>query len=236
MNLLAVDTSGPVAGVAVLRDGEVAYEGAAVNRLTHSVNLMPMIEEALGRAGLDVSEIGLYAAVTGPGSFTGVRIGVSAVKGMAHGAGKPLRGRGRAGGAGRRRLPDRRADLSHSGCARGTGVRRGVSGGHAAVRMLSDMAEALPVYLDRALAVAGERRLCFLGDGVSTYRDAIVERLGEQGRDCACPHALSASGQRGRTGLAQPGAERGLSCADAGVPSRAAGRSANRARRLGGRA
>ena len=36
------------------------------------------------------------------------------------------------------------------------------------------------VYLDRALAVAGERRLCFLGDGVSTYRDAIVERLGER--------------------------------------------------------
>ena len=92
MNLLAVDTSGPVAGVAVLKDGEVAYEGAAVNRLTHSVNLMPMIEEALGRAGLDVSEIGLYAAVTGPGSFTGVRIGVSAVKGMAHGAGKPCVG------------------------------------------------------------------------------------------------------------------------------------------------
>ena len=43
------------------------------------------------------------------------------------------------------------------------------------VRMLPNMAEALPVYLDRALAVAGERRLCFLGDGVSTYRDAIVE-------------------------------------------------------------
>lgn len=67
--------------MAVLKDGEVAYEGAAVNRLTHSVNLMPMIEEALGRAGLDVSEIGLYAAVTGPGSFTGVRIGVSARQG-----------------------------------------------------------------------------------------------------------------------------------------------------------
>ena len=48
------------------------------------------------------------------------------------------------------------------------------------VRMLPDMAEALPVYLDRALAVAGERRLCFLGDGVNTYRDAIVERLGER--------------------------------------------------------
>ena len=44
--------------------------------------------------------------------------------------------------------------------------------------MLPNMAEVLPVYLDRALAVAGERQLCFLGDGVNTYRDAIVERLG----------------------------------------------------------
>lgn len=70
----------------------VAYEGAAVNRLTHSVNLMPMIEEALSRSGLDISAVDLYAVVTGPGSFTGVRIGVSAVKGMAHGAGKPCVG------------------------------------------------------------------------------------------------------------------------------------------------
>lgn len=180
MNLLAVDTSGPVAGVAVLKDGEVAYEGAAVNRLTHSVNLMPMIEEALGRAGLDVSEIGLYAAVTGPGSFTGVRIGVSAVKGMAHGAGKPCVG------------VDALEALAAGPCLTDALIcpiqdaRAGQVYGAAflagmpPVRMLPNMAEALPVYLDRALAVAGERRLCFLGDGVSTYRDAIVERLGER--------------------------------------------------------
>ena len=92
MNLLAVDTSGPVAGVAVLRQGQVAYEGAAVNSMTHSVSLLPMVEEALTRSGLDIGDIGLFAAVTGPGSFTGVRIGVSLVKGMAHGAGKPCLG------------------------------------------------------------------------------------------------------------------------------------------------
>ena len=92
MNILAVDTSGPVAGVAVLRSGEVAYEGAAVNKMTHSVNLMPMIEEALGRAGLDVSEIDLYACVTGPGSFTGVRIGAAAAKGFAWGREIPCYG------------------------------------------------------------------------------------------------------------------------------------------------
>ena len=89
MKLLAIDTSGPVCGVAVLEDGHILYEGAAVNKLTHSVSLMPMVEEALNKCSTDISEIELYAAVVGPGSFTGVRIGVSAVKGMAHGAGKP---------------------------------------------------------------------------------------------------------------------------------------------------
>ena len=84
MKILALDTSGPVCGVAVTADGQVLYEGAAVNRMTHSVNLMPMVDEALLRAGVKIAEIDLLAAVVGPGSFTGVRIGVSTVKGMAH--------------------------------------------------------------------------------------------------------------------------------------------------------
>ena len=223
MNLLAVDTSGPVAGVAVLKDGEVAYEGAAVNRLTHSVNLMPMIEEALGRAGLDVSEIGLYAAVTGPGSFTGVRIGVSAVKGMAHGAGKPCVGvdalEALAAGACLTDALICPIQDARAGQVYGAAFLAGMP----PVRVLPNMAEALPVYLDRALAVAGERRLCFRGRRGEHLSGRHRGAPGGAGRDRACPHALSASGQRGRTGLAQPGAERGLSCADAGVPSRAAG-------------
>ena len=222
MNLLAVDTSGPVAGVAVLKDGEVAYEGAAVNRLTHSVNLMPMIEEALGRAGLDVSEIGLYAAVTGPGSFTGVRIGVSAVKGMAHGAGKPCVGvdalEALAAGACLTDALICPIQDARAGQVYGAAFLAGMP----PVRMLPNMAEALPVYLDRALAVAGERRLCFLGDGVSTYRDAIVERLGE--RAVIAPAHMRYLRPASVGELAWLNRERsGLSCADAGVPSRAAG-------------
>lgn len=180
MNILAVDTSGPVAGVAVLRDGEVAYEGAAVNRLTHSVNLMPMVEEALGRAGLDVSEIDLYAAVTGPGSFTGVRIGVSAIKGMAHGAGKPCVG------------VDALEALAMGVCLTDAllcpiqDARAGQVYGAAFLpgmppeRVLDNMAEKLPVFIEKALEAAGERKLCFLGDGVAPYREAILSHLGER--------------------------------------------------------
>lgn len=186
MNLLAVDTSGPVAGVAVLRDGAVAYEAAAVNHLTHSANLMPMIEEALSRAGLDIAAIDLYAAVTGPGSFTGVRIGVSAVKGMAHGAGKPCVG------------VDALEALAASLClsdallcplqdARAGQVYAAAFlpdllglPGLPPKRVLPNMAEKLDVFLDQALAVADGRPLCFMGDGVAPHEQAIRERLGER--------------------------------------------------------
>ena len=180
MNLLAVDTSGPVAGVAVLRDGAIAYEAAAVNHLTHSANLMPMIEEALSRAGLDIADIDLYAAVTGPGSFTGVRIGVSAVKGMAHGAGKPCVG------------VDALEALAASLClsdallcplqdARaGQVYAAAFLPGLPPRRVLPNMAEKLDVFLDQALAAAEGRPLCFMGDGVAPHQQAIRDRLGER--------------------------------------------------------
>ena len=180
MNILAVDTSGPVAGVAVLRDGEVAYEGAAVNKLTHSVNLMPMIEEALGRAGLDVSAIDLYACVTGPGSFTGVRIGVSAVKGMAHGAGKPCVGvdalEALAGGVCMNDMLLCPIQDARAGQVYGAAFLPGMP----PVRVLDNMAEKLPAFIEKALEVAGGRKLCFIGDGVKTYRNAIVDLLGDR--------------------------------------------------------
>lgn len=89
MKLLAIDTSGPVCGVAILTDAGIAYECAAVNKLTHSTNLMPMVEAAFASTGLTIQDMDRLAVVTGPGSFTGVRIGVSTAKGLAHGAGKP---------------------------------------------------------------------------------------------------------------------------------------------------
>ena len=180
MNILAVDTSGPVAGVAVLRNGEVAYEGAAVNKMTHSVNLMPMIEEALSRAGLDVDQIDLYACVTGPGSFTGVRIGVSAVKGMAHGAGKPCVGvdalEALASGVCTNDMllcpiQDARAGQVY-GAAFGPGMPP--------ERRLANMAEKLPAFIEKALEVSEGKKLCFVGDGVKTYHKAIEDLLGDR--------------------------------------------------------
>lgn len=90
MNIVGIDTSGPAASCAVLRDGVVA-ELVAMNRgLTHSETIMPALDQAMSGAGLSCEQVDCFAAVAGPGSFTGVRIGVCAAKGLAHAWNKPV--------------------------------------------------------------------------------------------------------------------------------------------------
>ena len=89
MTLLVVDTSGPVCGTAVMDGERVRSEITAQNKNTHSASLMPMVEKSLEIAGLTLAEMDALAVVTGPGSFTGVRIGVATAKALAHGSGKP---------------------------------------------------------------------------------------------------------------------------------------------------
>lgn len=89
MNLLAIDTSGPVASCAVMADGVVRQLIAMERGLTHSETIMPAVDAALSGSGLTCADMDAFVAVAGPGSFTGVRIGVCAVKGLAHAVGKP---------------------------------------------------------------------------------------------------------------------------------------------------
>lgn len=83
MNILAVDTAGKSAAVAVLRDDTLLYETQCNNGLTHSETLLPMIDTALRACGLTVADLDLLGATNGPGSFTGLRIGLSVIKGLA---------------------------------------------------------------------------------------------------------------------------------------------------------
>lgn len=181
MIVLAVDTSGPVCGVAVTQDGRVRYEGAAVNRLTHSANLMPMVDEALFRAGLTLREMDLLGCVVGPGSFTGVRIGVSTVKGLAHGTDKPCVAvdalEALAAGAGHGPallcpIQDARAGQVYGAVFRA---------GFPPKRLLADEAETLDAFVDHALALAEPGQpLCFPGDGAPVHRAALLARLGSR--------------------------------------------------------
>lgn len=89
MKILAVDTSCKVASVAILEDGVTLAYFTANNKQTHSQTIMVMINNLLAVANLNVSDIDLFACANGAGSFTGLRIGISAIKGLAFGVNKP---------------------------------------------------------------------------------------------------------------------------------------------------
>ncbi len=89
MNILMIDTSGPACGVAIMADGRLVYEAELTHKQTHSQRVMPMVDAALQMSDMTLENMDVLGAVVGPGSFTGVRIGVSTVKALAHAAGKP---------------------------------------------------------------------------------------------------------------------------------------------------
>lgn len=92
MKVLAVDSSSVTASVAIVEDGEIIAQYFLNVGLTHSQTLAPMIESVLKNSKISPSEIDLYAATNGPGSFTGIRIGLSTVKAMALANNKPCIG------------------------------------------------------------------------------------------------------------------------------------------------
>jgi tRNA threonylcarbamoyladenosine biosynthesis protein TsaB len=80
MRILAIETSAKAASVAIT-DGEKIESFAFQNRgLTHSRTLMPMVRDALRNADLEIGDVDVIAAASGPGSFTGLRIGVAAAQ------------------------------------------------------------------------------------------------------------------------------------------------------------
>lgn len=83
MKILSIDSSSVTASVAITENGVVLAENFINNGLTHSQTLMPMVEKTLAESGISINDIDLFAITNGPGSFTGVRIGIASVKGMA---------------------------------------------------------------------------------------------------------------------------------------------------------
>mgnify|MGYP000181645115 CR=1 FL=1 len=184
MKLLAVDTSGPVCGVAILTEDGIRHECAVMNHKTHSVNLLPMIENAFQSTGLTIQDMDRLAVVVGPGSFTSVRLGVSTVKGLAHGAGKPC-------------VAVNALEAMAAGISGFSGVVCPIQDARvqqvygaafcSGKRLLDDCVLKLSEYLDK-ISPLGERFL-FTGDGVAVYRQQIADCLGDRVRFAAAPCA-----------------------------------------------
>lgn len=82
MTVLGIDTSSAFASAALVKNGTLASSFTLNAGHTHSETILPMIKNVLGASSVTVDEISLVACTTGPGSFTGVRIGVSSAKGL----------------------------------------------------------------------------------------------------------------------------------------------------------
>ncbi len=178
MNIVAIDTSGPTASCAVMRDGEIIHSVFLNQGLTHSETIMPALDEAMTSAQIDCSQVDAFVAVAGPGSFTGVRIGVCAVKGLAHAHNTPcasvdalealaMNVIGFDGIA----CPILDARRGQVYCA-AFDVR-----GELPVRVLPDQALELNAYLAQ---LPEDRRLIFVGDGLRVHADAILRALGDR--------------------------------------------------------
>lgn len=92
MLIMAFESSAKAASAALLRDGKLISQFSQCSGLTHSRTLLPMGEDMLKNAELRLRDVDLLAVAHGPGSFTGIRIGVSMVKGLAWAADKPCVG------------------------------------------------------------------------------------------------------------------------------------------------
>lgn len=92
MKVLAIDTSTMMGSVALLEDDRIVAEGLLNVEVTHSERLISSVDDILKMASVDISDVDLFAVAIGPGSFTGLRIGLAAVKGFAFSLQKPIVG------------------------------------------------------------------------------------------------------------------------------------------------
>ena len=90
MNILGIDSSGLVASVALQSDDKLVGEYTIHNKKTHSQTLLPMIHDMLEMADVSVKELDAIAIASGPGSFTGLRIGAATAKGLGGALSIPL--------------------------------------------------------------------------------------------------------------------------------------------------
>jgi tRNA threonylcarbamoyladenosine biosynthesis protein TsaB len=90
--ILAIDTTGPACSVAVTLDKAVLYQSSVAMQRGHAEALLPMVQEALRETGKSFSDLDAIAVTTGPGAFTGIRIGLAAARGIALAADIPAIG------------------------------------------------------------------------------------------------------------------------------------------------
>lgn len=177
MNILAIEASGIAGSVAYIKDGKLVGEYYICHKLTHSETIMPMLEHLKTMVGLDLKTLDAIAVTSGPGSFTGLRIGVATAKGLALALNLPIIG-----------IPTLDA-MAHNITytkdlicpimdARRSQVYTSLYRWEE--NELIRLEDHQAILIEELLAKLGEYsgNVIFLGDGVPVFEEIIKERLG----------------------------------------------------------
>ena len=191
MKILAIETSTMLGGIAVVDDSSGLIAEVRLNvKSTHSERLMTEIDHVMVRSFMKLSDVDVFAIAIGPGSFTGLRIGLSTVKGLSYATGKPIVAVPTLE-AFAWNFPYCRYPLCPMLDARKkevyTALFRWDRDGF--VRLIGEVSASIIGFLDRisvtppippfAEDVGGEGKIVFAGEGALLYKKEIVEYLGD---------------------------------------------------------
>jgi tRNA threonylcarbamoyladenosine biosynthesis protein TsaB len=184
MRVLGIDTSTPCGSIGLIEGEQILCEYSRKGKVSHSERILKTIDRVLEDSGFSIGEIEGFAVSIGPGSFTGLRIGVSAVKGLAFATGRRVAGVSTLDALAQNvryspylicPLLDARKGEVYTALYRNTGE-------NGLIKLTPEMA-IKPVDLLEKI----EEKTLFLGDGVYTYGDLIRRRLGEMAHIAPSP-------------------------------------------------
>ncbi len=172
--LLCIDSSGATLAVCVMKNEEVLASFNENTGLTHSCTLMPKIIEMMEKSGIMLDAVDYYVCSNGPGSFTGLRIGISAMKALAHAKNKKMVAVSTLDG-----LMHNVAEFDGLVCPIIDARRREV---YASLYDNGDkIMDDCGISLDGLFEIIKQKgkNVIFCGDGVISYKEYIKENLGE---------------------------------------------------------
>lgn len=190
MKILGLDSSGLVAGVAVAEDGVLLAEYMTDYKKTHSQTLLPMLDELRKMIELDLETLDVIAVASGPGSFTGLRIGSATAKGLGLALGKPLVEVPTLEGLawnlwGTQKLVCPLMDARRNQVYTAVYEFQTSAGETLPVPVIGQAPMDIGEMMERLNGLS--REVIFLGDGVPVYEDVIRER-------CRVPYSFAPAG------------------------------------------
>ena len=188
MIILSTDTCCMTATAAIMTDDKLISQVSLNNKKTHSQTIMPMIEYMLNISDIDINDIDCFAVSSGPGSFTGVRIGVSAIKALSHATQKPC-----VSVSSLEALAYNVSAFDGIICpimdARRGQVYNALFKGEHMERLCDDRAISMDDLISELNDISG--KVMFLGDGLLVYADLINKELKSPSKFASRQHRLN---------------------------------------------